>query len=743
MTRFTVDTHLFQELGELLVGRSSTALVELIKNAYDADAQVVHVSAGDLAQPERGWITVIDDGLGMTAAEFSNGFLRIAGRGKQAGSRRSARYKRRFTGAKGIGRLAAHKLAHELRVSSVPDPSKLDKTTLYQVVATIDWDMIESHETLEEAEAGIRVSRKPVRSTVDSGTTIRLRCLRRAWTPTERENFYNEVSTFQPPSAVATALPPAVLRQPLLFEDPKIRDLRAKDPGFAVHLEGELASGDDPWAEFAEGAAWVLEVDAARDGVRYAIAPTLRTAAQLPNAEVTRVTSRHPDRANGPFFQARVFIREGPAPKALRQRIRHASGVRVYMEGFRVLPYGESGNDWLGVSRSYSERVGGLPLLDDSSFGDPVEKEGFLRPTNDQLHGAVFLLEKNAENLRMLVNREGFVPEAGYEHLVDIMRRGINLSTRTRAAASVEVRRERRDQRETRRMEQEEEETRLRAAQAELEASLARASAATEEASHAADAGDIPTTRRALQRVTEQLTSSVVATEELSAEQGLLRVLASVGTQMAAFIHELNRIVENVAALEELIASEPRNAQLRRLVGDVRRSLERQASYLVDVIGPDTRRRRTRQRVADRVEVGWRFVADAAVNRGVELRLDIDEDLKMPPMFPAETAAVFTNLLTNAVKNAGDHGRVRVAARERDRRLVIRVENTGTAVDLNEAERWFAPFQSTTVDVDPVLGQGLGLGLPITREILAQYGISIFFAKPRRVYATALEVVFP
>ncbi len=33
---FSVDTHVFRELGELLVGRDSTALLELIKNAYDA-----------------------------------------------------------------------------------------------------------------------------------------------------------------------------------------------------------------------------------------------------------------------------------------------------------------------------------------------------------------------------------------------------------------------------------------------------------------------------------------------------------------------------------------------------------------------------------------------------------------------------------------------------------------------------------------------------------------------------------
>ncbi len=46
--RFSVDTHIFRELGELLVGRDSTALLELIKNSYDADATRIVVTAVDL-----------------------------------------------------------------------------------------------------------------------------------------------------------------------------------------------------------------------------------------------------------------------------------------------------------------------------------------------------------------------------------------------------------------------------------------------------------------------------------------------------------------------------------------------------------------------------------------------------------------------------------------------------------------------------------------------------------------------
>jgi hypothetical protein len=101
--KFTVDTHLFKELGALLVGRDSTALVELIKNAYDADATVAIVHGENLESPNRGQIIISDNGNGMTSDVFETGFLRIAARIKELGTRRSAIWKRRFTGAKGIG----------------------------------------------------------------------------------------------------------------------------------------------------------------------------------------------------------------------------------------------------------------------------------------------------------------------------------------------------------------------------------------------------------------------------------------------------------------------------------------------------------------------------------------------------------------------------------------------------------------------------------------------------------------
>jgi len=64
MPNFSVDTHVFRELGELLVGRDSTALVELIKNSYDADATEVVVYGKTLDDLENGVIVVADNGVG-------------------------------------------------------------------------------------------------------------------------------------------------------------------------------------------------------------------------------------------------------------------------------------------------------------------------------------------------------------------------------------------------------------------------------------------------------------------------------------------------------------------------------------------------------------------------------------------------------------------------------------------------------------------------------------------------------
>ncbi len=103
---FQTQGRLLQELGERLVARADVALMELIKNAYDADASqcAVRLSGESLL--------IIDDGHGMTETEFLTKWMEIATPDKQR-NRRSRIYKRSVTGSKGIGRFAVRFLGLE------------------------------------------------------------------------------------------------------------------------------------------------------------------------------------------------------------------------------------------------------------------------------------------------------------------------------------------------------------------------------------------------------------------------------------------------------------------------------------------------------------------------------------------------------------------------------------------------------------------------------------------------------
>ncbi|MCE2432147.1 MAG: sensor histidine kinase [Candidatus Latescibacteria bacterium] len=770
MAKFTVDTHLFRELGELLVGRDSTALIELIKNAYDADATEVTVYGERLDNPEEGHILVTDDGVGMNTEAFTKGFLRVASRLKELGERRSILFQRRYTGAKGIGRLAAHKLAKKLEIDSVPQLSELDGTR-EALNAIIDWDKIEQYETLDELDStdAILLETKAIRKNACSGTALLLSRLRRAWTKNERARFLAEVQSFDPPSFLREPLPRSVIEKPLLFDTPVVRDQGsdAVTSPFQVNLEGDFAAGDDYWTLVAEMAHWVLEIrtDPNNGHIGFAIAPTKKKLRENPEIETFYHSIPHTAPERGPHFDARILVREG-APKLTRdQRVwaTNTSGVRVYLEGFRVLPYGEPKDDWLSIDADYARRPRQLEMLKDIGLGAEASDRniGLVRAPSNNYFGAVFLTQNRCPDMRLLVNREGFVPEASFETLERLVRMGIDFLTRERAAASYERRQQRREDRSKGSIKDDPPQSstdisHVTSENIEAPVFLERIQEAThliKKAGEHLTGDDKDATNAAMQKLDEV---KILAEdyEDLISEHMLMYVLASVGTQMAAFVHEINAllgasqtielVLEGVLAEDGLSLDERR--RFRRTLNvatELKRSLERQASYLMDVVTVDARRRRSRQRLCERFDAAVRLVQHQAERRVIKIDNQIPPELRSPPMFPAEITAIFANLLTNAVKAAGEDGHILASASSGDDQVRVRVQNTGTAVQLDEAERWFKPFQSTTSEVNPVLGQGMGLGLTITRNLLENYGAVVKFIQPDSPFATAVEIALP
>jgi signal transduction histidine kinase len=93
------------QMGEELIGHPTTAINELVKNGYDADATnvYVYVYIGD----EKNFIAIYDDGLGMLNSTLFGDWLKPSISSKRSPGVKSEVFERSFLGSKGIGRLAA------------------------------------------------------------------------------------------------------------------------------------------------------------------------------------------------------------------------------------------------------------------------------------------------------------------------------------------------------------------------------------------------------------------------------------------------------------------------------------------------------------------------------------------------------------------------------------------------------------------------------------------------------------
>lgn len=129
----TASARLIMQLGEQLIEDELVALLELIKNAYDADANHVSVVINTERDTPygKGIIEISDDGNGMIPSIIRNSFLRLSTSFKEE-EKSSIYYKRRVLGKKGIGRLSFQRLGNYITVETVPNIERYKKIKLFK-----------------------------------------------------------------------------------------------------------------------------------------------------------------------------------------------------------------------------------------------------------------------------------------------------------------------------------------------------------------------------------------------------------------------------------------------------------------------------------------------------------------------------------------------------------------------------------------------------------------------------------
>jgi signal transduction histidine kinase len=392
-------------------------VIELVKNAYDADATVVVVQFEPPLELGGGAMVVIDNGHGMSLETIEQTWMEPATLHRKRAPR-SEKLRRRVLGEKGIGRFAASRLADELEVITRRDGDSVETHVAF------DWSAFDDPDSyLDEIEAAWW--QDPIREFASGGATDAL------WMFGGRP----------PRNRTGTILRMSRLRQE--WSDASVDELRtglarlispfkfdSGETSFAIYLDlpapFEARSGLVEPPEFLERPQYSLAGD-------IDVAGSYDLTIELPG-------ERRPHRLTGQFkvggrepvcgpirIEIRAWDRDSRSMRALaaeqhstvgavREDLDRAAGVNIYRDGFRVLPYGEARNDWL--------------RLDLRRVQNPT-----LRLSNNQIVGFVLLSLDENPDLRDQSNREGLIENQAYDDLRQLVLLALaELETRRYAA---------------------------------------------------------------------------------------------------------------------------------------------------------------------------------------------------------------------------------------------------------------------------------------------------------------------
>lgn len=156
---FRVHASLIYKLGESLIADEITALSELIKNAYDADATICTLSINSEYSEKingrecKGYIELSDNGCGMDLNTIVNGWLTLSNSPKKKMKKEqktTPKYHRYPLGDKGLGRLSVQKLGRYMQMTT----KSADSNVEYCVI--IPWGDFLKNTTIDQIPVTIR-----------------------------------------------------------------------------------------------------------------------------------------------------------------------------------------------------------------------------------------------------------------------------------------------------------------------------------------------------------------------------------------------------------------------------------------------------------------------------------------------------------------------------------------------------------------------------------------------------------
>lgn len=396
---FKSRARLMPQIGDQLIKNESIALLELVKNAYDADAPDVLVEMWDVDKPNKGKIIVKDTGDGMNLSIVENSWMEIGTDNKKnlleeyiLNNKKSA-LGRLPMGEKGIGRFGVHKLGNKIILVTRMQGKK-------EVVVKIDWTEFEKFDYLEQVPITV-IEREPEYFTgQQKGTYIEITELKNVWTRGKLRDVYRSIMSLQSPfesiqsfNVVFETNHKEWLKGLLTVDRIKNDALFFADVSIEGNEITELKYEFKPWKvlnKLEEKQVVRTHIEMCREEREDKKKILKKIDLGLFDIGKVRMKLMIFDLDN-------TILSYGVSDKkGLKEYLKNNGGIAVYRDNIRIYEYGDSGNDWLQLE---SKRI--------NAPGTTLSSKITI--------GAIYLNRQDSGSLIEKTNREGFVENEAFE----------------------------------------------------------------------------------------------------------------------------------------------------------------------------------------------------------------------------------------------------------------------------------------------------------------------------------------
>ena len=377
--RFNISGNLIRKLGEESIANKNVAVLELIKNSYDAHASSVELAFSS-ADTTPASIIVKDNGDGMTYAELENKWMTIAAPHKSQ-IKKAWSGQRLSIGEKGIGRLSTESLGRKTILSTMPR----GESQGYEIV--FDWEEYQKKgaRCTEIVNHGKRFKKR----SADKGTTLTISELKHDWTDFDAQRaLLKDIYLLNPPKNKIKGF-----KVNTKFSNPL--GVEKITPKFlnqcAYHLKTKLIGGTRILYEFT-----------AKNGKREKGAIELANRLKCGDA----VFELFFFYKSAYHFENALKVSISPQEiTSIKKVLDEYAGIKLYRDNFRVKPYGEPGNDWIGLDKDAQNLT--------------------MCPRNSSIFGLVHISKTKNPEIRDTATREGIIDTLAFMDLKTFVRTSI------------------------------------------------------------------------------------------------------------------------------------------------------------------------------------------------------------------------------------------------------------------------------------------------------------------------------